>query len=198
MAWVCKLIYKYYQKVIYLQRTLYDIRMEFWHSSYQRWISNEFLSFPWFFNIVLLLICYIVWIKLVDKRKLKEMLLFGSFIAVAAAFIDIIGVTTGLWEYTTRLFPFSPALFPFDFTIVPILYMLVLQYTGSWQKYLIGSLLASAVNCFVINPLYVLVGILRYHKFNYFYLFILIFIVTTIIKVIYDWISNIQEKKSAV
>lgn len=144
-----------------------------------------------------LIISYIVWIKLVDKRRLKEILLFGSFVAVAAGFIDLVGVTAGLWEHDTRLFPFSPSLFPFDYTIVPILYMLVIQYTSSWRNYLIGSLLVAAFNSFVINPVYVMVGILQYHKFNYFYMFVLIFVVTTIIKAIYNWITNIENRKPA-
>ena len=181
-----------------MEKSLYDLRMEYWNQSYQHWVSEEFLSFPWFFNAVFLLICYTVWIKLVNKQKVKDILLFGSFIAVAAAFIDVIGVTTGLWQYTTRLFPFSPALFPFDYTIVPVLYMLVLQYTSSWQNYLAGSLLASAITAFVINPVYVLVGILKYHKFNYLYMFLLIFTVTTIIKFIYNWISTLDQRKPAI
>jgi hypothetical protein len=170
--------------------------MEYWHSSYQRWISQELFSFQWFFIISVMFILYIVWIKLVDKRRLKDLLLFGSFISVVGAFIDIVGVSTGLWEYKVRLFPFSPALFPFDYTIVPILYMLVFQYTSTWRGYLIGSLLASAINCFAVNPIYVMVGILRYRKFNYFYLFIVIFVLTTIIKAIYNWVSNIQQRKN--
>lgn len=134
-----------------MQRTLYDIRMEYWQNSFQHWISKEVLSFSWFFMIAFLIIFYAVWIRLADKRRLKDLLLFGSLISVVAAFIDIVGVTTGLWQYTTRIVPFSPALFPFDYTIIPILYMLVLQYTNSWRNYLIGSLLASVLNCFVIN-----------------------------------------------
>jgi hypothetical protein len=146
--------------------------------------------------IGVLFVMYILWIKLADKQRLKDILLFGSFVAVSGAFIDLVGVTIGLWEYKVCIFPFSLAVFPFDYTIIPILYMLVLQYTSSWKGYLIGSLLASGFNCFVINPLFVLLGILQYHKFNYFYLFVLIFVVTTIIKDIYDWVDNIEHKKS--
>ncbi len=178
-----------------MQDSLYALRTEYWNEMYRRWVSEEFASFPWFFNIAFLIASYIVWIKLVDKRRLKDILLFGSFIAVAAGYIDLVGVTTGLWEYDVHLLPFSPSLFPFDYTVVPIVYMLLFQYTSSWRNYLIGSVLASFIIAFVINPVYVYLRILRYHRFNYFLMFALIFIVTTIIKSIYNWIASIDAKK---
>jgi len=118
--------------------------MEFWKQSYQRWSTQEIFSFAWFFNIAFMVILYVIWAMVVDKQKLRELLLFGSFVAVSATFIDIVAVSIGLWEYKVRLFPINPAPFPFDFTVVPILNMLVLQYTSSWRNYLIGSLLASS------------------------------------------------------
>ena len=177
-----------------MQKSLYDIQMEFWKQSYQRWRTQELFSLPWIFNIVVLITFYVIWIKLVDKRKLRELLLFGSLVAVSTNFIDIVAVTTGLWEYKVRLVPISPTPFPFDYTVIPILYMLVLQYTSSWRNYLIGSLLASAFFSFVISPIYALLGMKEYHNFSYFYMFILVFVVTTIIKVVYDWITTIEYK----
>ncbi len=177
-----------------MQKSLYDLQIELWKLSYQRWSTQELFSLPWFFNIAFLLILYVIWIKLLDKRRIREILLFGSLIAVSATFIDIAAVTTGLWEYKVRLLPISPAPFPFDYTVVPILYMFVLQYTSSWFNYLIGSLVASALFSFVISPVYVLFGIKEYHNFNYFYLFILVFVVTTIVKFVYNWITTIEYK----
>jgi hypothetical protein len=170
--------------------------MEYWHQSYKHWIEIELFSFDWFFNIAVLLILYVLWIKLVDKKQITKLLLFGSLVAVCSAFIDIVAVTMGLWEYKVRLFPISPAPFPFDFTVIPILYMLVLQYTKTWRNYLIGSVLASGVFSFVISPIYAILGIKEYHKFNHFYIFILLLVVTTIIKAIYNWILNIEKKNS--
>lgn len=179
-----------------MQKSLYELHMEYWGQLYKHWVSEEVLSFAWFFNIAFLLVFYVVWIKLVDKRRLRDLLLFGSLIAVVATFLDIVAVTIGLWEYKVRLFPLGTAPFPFDFTIIPILYMLVLQYTSTWRSYLTGSLLASSLIAFAIIPVYVLLGKEQYHNFNYFYMFILIFVVTTIIKAIYNWIANIEHKNA--
>lgn len=176
--------------------TVYDIRMEYWSKSYERWITEELFSFPWFFNLVFLAIIYLLWIKLVDKRRLRELLLFGSLIAVASALIDIIAVTIGLWEYKVRLFPLSPAPFPFDYTVLPIMYIVIMQYTSSWRDFLLGSLLASGLFSFVLSPVYVLLGIKEYHNFKHFYLFMICFGFTTLIKLIYDWIVSIEQKST--
>ena len=182
--------------VIYTEKSLYELKMELWSQSYKHWVTKEFLSFPWFFNIAFLLVLYVVWIKLVDKRRLRDLLLFGSLIAVAATFMDIIAVTTGLWHYNVRLFPISPAPFPFDFTVIPIFYMLVMQYTSTWRGYLIGSLIASGTFSFIVAPVYVLLKIKEYHKVNHFFVFILIFVMTSIIKAIYNWIVKIEHKNA--
>lgn len=182
--------------MICLQETLYDLRMELWGKLYHKWISQEFLSFQWFVAFTVLVISYLILVKLVDKKRLKDLLLFGSLIAVAAALVDIIGVTMGLWEYTIHFLPVSPSVFPFDFTIVPVLYVFVLQYSTSWKNYIVYSLLADGFNSFIVNPLYIYLGILKYHRFNAFYMFLSIFIITTLLKLIYDWIDNVQRKNS--
>lgn len=179
-----------------MDKSLYSIRMEYWQESYNHWLTQEIFTFPWFFNIVFLLVLYVIWIKIVDKSRLRELLLYGALLSVASVLVDLIAVTIGLWEYNISLFPLSPAPFPFDFTVLPILYMIVLQYTSSWRNYFIGSLLAAFVFSFIIEGVYIWLEIKILHKFNLFYMFGLVLLVTTILKVIYNWIVSIETKDS--
>jgi hypothetical protein len=179
-----------------MEKSLYNLRMELWHESFKDWINNDLFTFPWFFNIALLALFYVIWIKIVDKKRLQGLLLFGALLAVASVLVDTIAVTIGLWEYNVSIFPLSPAPFPFDFTIIPILFMLALQYTTSWRNYLIGSIIASSIFSFIIEPLYVWLGIKTLHKFNYLYLFIIVLVVTTAINAIFKWIVKITLKHS--
>jgi hypothetical protein len=180
-----------------MDKSLYNLRMQYWQESYKHWVSEEIFSFTWFFNLTFLIILYIVWIKIVDKNRLRELLLFGSLLAVASMLIDVIAVTIGLWEYKVSLFPLSPAPFPFDLTVVPILYMIVMQYTSSWRAYLIGASIAAAIFSFVIVGTYLLLDIKVFYKFNLFYMFALTLIVTVIMKAIYNWIVSIEAKSLA-
>lgn len=77
------------------------------------------------------------------------------------------------------------------------MYMFVMQYTSSWRNYIIGSLLASFVFAFIMQPVYVSLGLKEIYRFSYFYMFLLVFIVTTIAKYAFDWVTNIERKKSA-
>lgn len=172
--------------------TVYDIRMMLWDQSYQRWISEELFSFGWFFNIIFLALLYTVWILVVDKKRLREILLFGALMAVVGGFVDVVGVSIGLWEYRTRLLPFSPALFPFDYTVIPIFFMLALQYTSTWRNYFIGSALATAAFSFIVLPVYVAVGITQHHNFNYVISFILTYTTGIVVKFVYDWITKVE------
>jgi hypothetical protein len=177
-----------------MDNSLYKIRMEYWQASYKNWLTREVFTFPWFFNIAFLLLLYIIWIKLVNKKRLRELLLFGSLFSVASVLIDTIAVTIGLWEYKISIFPLSPAPFPFDYTVLPIFFMLVLQYSYTWRGYLIGTIVASGVFTFIVEPIYLWLGIKHFYKFNLIYMFILVFTVGVIIKAIYKWIVKIELK----
>jgi hypothetical protein len=175
-----------------MEQSLYDLRMEYWRQSYKQWISQELFSFPWFFNIVFLAVLYIIWVKIVHKNRLKELVLYGSLLSVASVLVDTIAVTIGLWEYNVSILPLSPAPFPFDYTVIPIFYMLVMQYTSTWRGFLIGAVIADTVFSFIIEPVYIWLGIKVFHRFNYLYMFILVLVVTVALKAIYNWISKIQ------
>lgn len=98
------------------------------------------------------------------------------------------------WLHKISLLPLSPAPFPFDYTVLPIFFMLVLQYSYTWRGYIIGTLLASGVFSFIVEPIYLWLGIKHFYKFNLIYMFILVFIVGIILKAIYKWIVKIEFK----
>lgn len=180
-----------------MQDTFQEIQRSYWSQLYERWVSQEIGTFGWFFNIFFLAIIYIVWLKVVDKRRLKELLLFGALVSVSAGFVDLVAISIGLWEYKIRLVPLNPATFPFDYTVVPILSMMVLQYTHTKKSYILGNVIAAAIFAFVISPIYTLIGIKKYNDFNYLYMFSLVFSILTMTKYVYDWLSSIQQKHSA-
>lgn len=122
--------------------------------------------------MLFLVTSYFIWWKLLKKSKLVELLLFGSLIAVMSAFIDLIAENLVLWQYTVKILPFSPAFFPFHLTLAPIALMLVYQYSDSWNKFLMYSVIAGGIYAFAIIPLFVLVGKVRLIHWNYFNNFI--------------------------
>lgn len=152
---------------------VHQLRLQLWNVTYARYLEQEIFSVQWWGIIVTLGIVYFIWWKVVDKTRLLEILLFGSYVAVSSAVIDIWGVTTAHWQYNIRIFPILPAPFPFDYTLVPILLMLSYQYGKHWGSYLGWSALASGLFSFGISPLFQATGIKSFYEWSFFYFFIL-------------------------
>ena len=139
----------------------------------QRWLSQDVFSLQWWFLFATLVFGYIVWIKLLDKRRIMEIVLFGSFIAVTNVTIDIVAVLYGLWAYNFSLFPITPSLFPFDFSIIPVMFMLAYQYFTPWKKFFWGTALVVALFSFIFLPILKYLDIVTLQKWNLIYSFIL-------------------------
>jgi F0F1-type ATP synthase assembly protein I len=102
-----------------------------------KWLNQEFLSLPWFFIVFLVLACYVLFFYLVDKKRIIEILLFGSLVAVAFVVYDSIGIFFGYWKGLISVLPVYPNFFGSEFTIIPLISMLIYQYTSSWRKFLL-------------------------------------------------------------
>lgn len=151
---------------------VHQIRGQLWEITFNRYLTQELFSWQWWGLIALLAVFYTVWWRLVDKRRLVEILLFGSFMAVTAAVVDIAGVTAARWQYNVRLFPILPAPFPFDYTVIPIMLMLAHQYGTTWGRYLGLAAVAGAIFYFVIIPAFVAAGMMTFFDFIPYVLFV--------------------------
>lgn len=178
---------------------VYDTSRTLAQQSYQHWISSEVFSFGWFLTIFVLAVFYIVWIKLVDKSRLGQLLLLGALAGVG--FIVVSGmVLNGLYgvaEYKIRPFPLIPAIFIVSVTKAPIIIMLVHQYTSTWKGYMLWTGIGMAFLAFVLYPIYSLVGIYQMHNWNYFYQFLLLLIGAILSRLAFLWIMGIQQRNSA-
>lgn len=173
-------------------QVFHQYRIAIWDMTYNHYLTSELLTPAWWGIVAMLVAFYAVWLRLLDKTRVLEILLFGSFVSVAAAFIDIAGTTAALWHYDVRLFPILPAPFPFDFTVAPILLMLVHQYSDSWARYSLWNIIASAIAGLGITPLFVYLGIKTMYVSS-FYHFILTFVVGMVARWIILWVMRVQE-----
>jgi hypothetical protein len=166
--------------------------------SYQHWISQEVFSLGWFVMVGVLAVVYIVWFKIVDKRRLTSLLLLGSLCAVGFGLADLIlDGYYGLWEYPISLIPVKPPMFIISYTIAPIMYMTVAQYTTSWRSYLLWAGIGTAVISFGLIPVYLMLGIIKYHNINVFFAFLLELTGGIIARAIVLGLQSIEQRQSA-
>lgn len=90
-----------------------------------------------------------------------EILLFGCFIAVSRTVMEDAGVSAGYWSVDVRLVPLGISLFLNELTVVPLTFMLVYQYTTSWNQFLIWAVIAEGGIAFLFHPFLSFVGIYR-------------------------------------
>lgn len=168
------------------------LRIESWQIKELLW-QQGFLTFNWWFIAITIAIAYIVWWKLADKKRIIELLLFGSFIAVTRVIFDVWGITSGRWTYVIDLVPLGISLFLNDLTIIPLILMLVYQFYPAWSKFLLSLLAVQSAFSFALLPLLSYLGILVIYNWHYAYTFIFMIITATIMKAIMALGHNVQR-----
>ncbi|MBB6215413.1 hypothetical protein HNQ80_001502 [Anaerosolibacter carboniphilus] len=104
------------EMILELQRKLRDASMNYW-------IKHVFNTWQWWLNIATLILPVVLWWKLVDKRKLMKIVIYGFFASAFAVFFDTIGETSVLWEYPYLIIPMDYILIDTDYSVLPIAYM---------------------------------------------------------------------------
>ena len=177
---------------------LYEMSREMERLSMERWLSDEVFSLGWFLMLGVLIVFYAVWLKLLDRRRVVELLLLGSLIAVVKSLNSVfLGQTLGLADYPVRLVPVHSNIFITSMTISPIIAMLAQQYSKTWGGYMLRTGIGYALLCFGIFPLYVLVGALKFYNWNVLYHFLVLFVLAQIVRCAFLWIVGIQERHKA-
>jgi hypothetical protein len=162
---------------------------------YNDWRTNDVFSSKWFGTVAFILFSYALCFKLLDKRRLTQILLFGSLITVMATLFDIIGVEYGRWTYLTRVFPIMPSLFLFDFTIIPLYYMLIYQYCSNWKSYTIWNAIVTGIVSFAFFPLLVRLKMLELNNWSYLYFFPCIFTFAMVSRAIIVGVITLENKQ---
>lgn len=113
-----------------------------------KWLNQQLFSFQWFLIVFLVLVSYALFFYLSDKKRITELLLFGSLVAVAFTFYDTIGGFFGYWKNLINVAPIYPNFFGSNFTLVPLHSMLIYQYTSSWKSFFLWQIGYTALMIF--------------------------------------------------
>lgn len=114
----------------------------------QHWLAEELFSVKWWGTVVFILISFVIFFLLLDKRRFTEIILFGSLLTLGTVFADTVGTNFGFWTYKVRIFPTMPAFFIYVFDTVPIYYMLVYQYSLTWKKFMLWNIVLAGIISF--------------------------------------------------
>jgi hypothetical protein len=137
------------------------------------WQENNFLTYKWWFLVVLSIVPAIVWWVQVDKKRLIENTAYGLFYGVTAILLDSIGSNAMVWTYPVRLTPYlNPQLYPYDVGVVIIPFMMVYQkFSMAFKKFFIATGVLSLFLAFVAEPFMVYMGIYKEITWKHMYSF---------------------------
>lgn len=151
--------------------TITEIQRHLLEANYHYWIEHVLFSFNWWFLFVLAIVPWVIWWLIVDKTRLLEISLIGTLVAIIATSFDTAGHSLLLWSYNYKLIQITPSLSAIDLALLPVAYMLIYQVFPKWKSYIIVHITFSAGGSFVMEPLFVWMGIYTLHGWQYIYSF---------------------------
>ncbi|MBD1382961.1 CBO0543 family protein [Metabacillus arenae] len=120
----------------------------------QLFFNDVLFSFQWWILVLISIFLWVIWSLVVDKSRLQPILLFGLIISLLAVVLDDIGYSLTWWHYPYNLIYITNILIPIDMTVIPVSYMLLYQFFGTWKSFLIALSLDCLFAAFVIEPIF--------------------------------------------
>lgn len=160
--------------------------------SYYRWVTVEFFSPSWLLLAATLAATGVALLVLIDRSRLREILLFGFLLAFLFGYTDTIATEYGLWEHKIRIVPVQASVFPFSHTMNPVFHMFAYQYGRTWRVFALLNTAAAAFFAFVAHPLYVWADVLWLGNWNHLYSFAYLVAVPLGVRAFVIWLVEVE------
>ena len=154
------------EQISEMARMLTEARIE-------NWLREGGGSWHWWVLVILLILPWFIWAKLVDKKKLLELAFFGMIIMVYSITLDELGFHLSLWNYPVDVIPVLPRLSSIDYTVMPIILMQIYQCFPTWKSFLWALVCVSFIFSFVVEPIIVKLGFYVLIKWMHYYSFVI-------------------------
>jgi len=162
--------------------TMRSLKLQTWELEMTLWRQGLF-TFRFWIAVGVIALLYIVWWYALDKRRILEILLFGSLIAVSRLLFDAWGTSSGRWAYVTDLVPMGTISIT-DLIVVPVTMMLVYQYSETWLSYLLSTAVVQGIIAFGFFPLQMRLGSLHIFQWPLLGSFLIILVTAIIMRAV--------------
>lgn len=152
-------------RMMELQRELLSLR-------YSDWYEKVF-SFQWFSLVFLLIVPWIIWWRLVDRKHIAIIFSFGLLISATSSFLNSNGLNLLLWSYPYKLLPFSQRVYVISYSVLPVTFMLIFQYFRTWKSFATANVIMASIFAFVLQPILKWLGMYTMINWSYFYSFLI-------------------------
>jgi hypothetical protein len=160
----------------------------------EHWLIHDLFTWQWWFLLALLIIPWIIFYYIADRKKLPQLWLYGLFMHMVIIKLDSIGFETGHWIYPYKLVPFSSFVAYIDSSPLPVIYMLEYQYFPRWQDFIKISVLTAGVFAFVCEPVLEVMGLYVPLKWYHIYGFPIYIAMPCVMKLVVEKIFLAAKK----
>jgi magnesium-transporting ATPase (P-type) len=156
------------------------------HQIYLAWLQYVIFTWQWWLQLALTIIPWILWVIFRKKHSSRRLLLSGLFIITISYFLDVVGITLGLWQYRWELLPMTPSITPWDASLIPVAVMLTLQYNPFNLNKYAKAVIFSAGASFIAEPIFAHYGFYILIKWRFLYSFP----ITALMYLVADYLSR--------
>lgn len=171
----------------YLIEKIIEYKKNISDASITHWLNQELITWQWWLSAFLYLAPLLIWWKMVNRKRLFEIMLFGLFVNITCSFLDVIGTNFTLWEYPIKILPNVPLFFPIDYVDIPVIYMLIYQHYPKWKHFFIAITITSLIFSFIGEPFLVWAKIYQLIHWKYIYSFPIYILIAIMCKVAINW-----------
>jgi hypothetical protein len=179
-------IFSEIRKDVGIQKRLTSIHID-------NWIKEDVFKLRWWLLIAFILISIFIWWYLLDKSRAYEICLYVALAAIFALGVREYGEELTLWDYPTDIIPIFPPLTSINLIILPLMYSLIYQYFSAKKSFLWATLIATAIFCFILEPLFSLGGLYQLIHWKYYFSFPLYALMAIFIRVLVIKINSITK-----
>ncbi|GMA63020.1 hypothetical protein NZD89_24665 [Alicyclobacillus fastidiosus] len=165
-------------------------------TNYEYWVHHNLFSFGWWILVVACIITAGIWWKLVDKKRIFEVMGFGLIIAAIASLLDELGAQNMLWGYPNMILPLVPPLVSVNYFAFPTIYSLIYQYCPRWKTFVCAMVIMSAVFSFLTEPLLIWLRLYELNNWKSIYSFPIYILIGICVKAIVDQLIQIRGAKT--
>lgn len=167
-----------WQSVIEKTQQMIDARMTYW-------LNENLFTFGWWVLLFATMGLFIVWVIILDKKRILEIIAYGLMVEVIGLIGDTVGIFLFLWDYSNSLTPL-PQILEIHTVQMPIIYMIIYQYFKTWKTFLIAVAINAFVFALILEPLLVWLQIYELQHWKHIYSLVPYFLIAVALK----WIIN--------
>lgn len=170
-----------------LLEKMIDYKNKVTEVSISHWLNHELFTWQWWFCILLYLAPLFIWWKMVDRKRLFEIVIFGLFVNITCSLLDVVGTNFAMWEYSVTILPNIPLFFPIDYVDIPVTYMLIYQRYPKWKHFIIAITITAFIFSFIGEPFDVWAKMYILIHWKYIYSLPIYILIAIVCKVAVNW-----------